>query len=252
MYLKTVRQNGTVYTHALNEAAVVISKETETNDAFQPVAQIERWAITGRLIADTESALTTLIEALEAQYTTNLQSIAILSNDGTTETAHTIDNNQTIGGIVVESLSYPKGDGAQYAGFRDYEMVFTTRRGLVLVGGQQAPFSYQETLSFVGTGGPRRVIRELRNGPPQVQIVSQSTPVFATQIGSAIGHSVQPNPAFPIWPDHEDEPSRTITRRNPKTYGTGGNLISEMFETSWSYRFMAPGPLNGQPNIGFK
>lgn len=253
MYLRSVSNTGSVYTHGLDECAVVISHETETNDALLPVAQIKRWTITGRLIADTEAALTTAIAALEAQYTYNLQDVAIVSNDGSTYTAHRISASNTFGGIVCKGVNYPIGTGAEYTTYRSYEIVLEARvGGLVLVGGQQALYSYQESLSFRGTGGARYSILETRNGPPQVQIVSEFTPVYATQVGSAIGYSGQIPAPPPIWGDYEDQPARVITYVSPQATGSGSSLSQLKYETSWNYSFMAPGAFNGQPGVGFR
>lgn len=250
------------YTHALDEANVVISKEQRLTDANIRIGTTERWAISGQIIGSSISDLTTKILAMEAAYAKFNVNLHLLDND-LNETAHKIIANATNGGIVVERIDFPVGDGSEYVLSRSYAIAIRADYGARSAnapggnsgggagdGGGGQPntlIRYQESLTFRGNGGPRRVVREIRNGYPVEQIVSQRTPVYATQRGSATGYFAPPRPPRTIWPAFVMNADSEVSSVSPTRVGVGVSLEQVVYETTWNYQFVSPGPLTGTP-----
>jgi hypothetical protein len=194
---------------------------------------------------------------MEAAYSSTAGNFVLLQNNGSTETDWKIDGSKTIGGIRCTRLEGLNGPGGVWDTYLDYEIdIEADFGGIGLIGGGNAGgstvMSSSETLSFRGTGGPRFVLREIRNGPPQKQIVSQRTPVYASQRGESVGLYGYPSPSNPIWPNHESLPDREITRATANSVGGQGNSQQRReYRISWSYQFWAPGPLTANPSLGF-
>ena len=233
------------YTHALDEATVAITNDVERDANGLPSRVIIQWSIRGLIQADDQAALLVAIAALEAAYAADGYDIALLLNDAST-VAHQILTASTDGGVkVVRRPSFPVGDGAELSTFRSYEIMvaaeqaFTERLGAIL--------EYQETLTFSG-GGPRFQLLELRNGPPQLQLISQQTPYTATQVGSAIGFNTWPDRPAPYWASPVfDQPGSSGSFGTPKKYGEGTSRRYREYPVSWSYSFISDRPLAGRP-----
>lgn len=240
MYLKY----GT-YTHALDESSLVISKDTLLTDGNLPRAVRHRWQVSGLLIADSQAALTTAIAALEAAYAKPGQDATLLLDDGSTATAHKLVSSQAVGGVIVtQPPSYPLGTGAEYAAGHGRSYTLALEAEIPITGTYAIEtLSWDETLTFSG-GLPRYVHLELRNGPPQKQLVSQATTYRASQSGRAVGYRNYPSVPAPLWSDPLD---RNVTRRVPKTTGLGSNRTLSEFEVSWNYSFESAFPLAGNP-----
>lgn len=235
------------YTHDDNECALVITKTNTLNDAGIPWKTTERWEISGQLNAASQSALTTALTALSTAYSTQGLDLTLYENDGVTPSAHQIISSSTIGGTrVVNKPQFPTSEGAEYTTYRKYTLAveadyYTTAAGSNIL-------AWEETLTFTGTGGPRTVIIELRNGPPQRQIVSQQTAVEVRQTGRAVGRLTYPRPSSPIWPGFENQWSRGVSYGAPKTFGEGTNRTLTEYSTTWEYTFTAPSPLAAYPS----
>lgn len=228
----------------LNEAALVISRDTLLNDEQVPWAIRHKWDIQGYLQADDPAGITAAILALEAAYSIQGQNATLLLNDGTTPSAHRLISNQCIGGVRVTSpVSYEKGDGAEYSTFRHYRIGLEA----IVPTNQISLIAWDETLSFSG-GGPRDVWIEVRNGPPQKQRVSLATIYEVRQSGRAIGLYSYPFAARPIWPDAEILTERRSELKLPKYTGQGATRTLTEFEVSWSYVFRSDQQLFGTPS----
>lgn len=235
------------YTHSLQEASVSIDKEALKNEAGDYYAINHVWQIRGRLVADDQSALIAAINALEAAYSSGGYDLELLLPDASTA-MHSLLSASCRGGTKISKpVSYPVGDGgAEGNTIRTYDI--TVEGEVPLAVGQNPYVSWQETLQFIGDGGPQFVIIPCRNGPPQKQIVSQFTPVQVIQTGSAVGYSAYPLPPGPIWPQHEQRDRRQISLTAPRTTGGGTNRNVTDYGIGWVYTHLAPGYLAGLPN----
>ena len=224
------------YTHALDEAAIVITKDKITDSTNRIIGYKEFWRITGQLMADSVSEITTAIAALETAYVKNNQDLILLDNS-LANTAHRLISADSYSGVMVRKLTYPVGTGGEYTTYRTFGIEAEADFSISGID-QNTIESSSEVVAWRGTGGPRKVVRETRTGMPVVQTVSQRTPIYVTQSGSVVGHlrHVPPNP--PLFPDWEDHPERDISYSSPIQTGV---IQKREFRTTWSYQFSMPG-----------
>jgi len=235
------------YTHALQEARVTITRHPLRDAAGVLYGYRERWLIEGRMVAADAGAISAALTELESAYSIGDLDLVLLLPDGVTESSHHLMSAACIGGTkIAQPVSYPLGAGAEYSTFRTYSVAI---EGDVPLAPSQSPIlAWQETLAFSGTGGPRIVAIECRNGPPQMQTVSQRTPVRVVQSGRAVGYRQYPAPPGPIWPALEQADLRRVHLTSPRTSGSGASRDLEHFEIIWSYSFLSPVALAGWPH----
>ena len=224
---------GTRYTSYDGECELTISKMVWYDDAHRRRGYIEKWNIRGRLMAsgaDLEANLTTQLADLETQFGANGHDLTLYESDGVTETAHKLDSSAGIDGVRIESISYPRGSGAQYATHRDYEIVASLR----VEDASNDVLAYTETISVMGTGGSAFVLRQPLRGRPIKQGVATHTPVRIIQQGSAVGRTAYPTFPRPLYPADLINPSRMRSRKAPKRY----NNSYREYEITWSYEMI--------------
>ena len=233
------------YTHALNEAGLAISAQTQFSS--QGVEQSTRyaWSLTGYLQAETQAELTTAIEAMQAAYNVHGCN-AGLYFDVNSPTAHQVNSSQTIGGVrVSKKPSFQEWRGGEYSTFRSYalELEFDLPPQSLVSGFLE----WEETLSFSG-GGPRWLYLPTLNGLPVRQQVQEYTAYRVTQTGRAVGQFAYPLPNYPIWPQAWHQDQGGIMRKAPTRLGGGTGLTDVNYEVTWSYEFESALPLAGLPS----
>ncbi len=237
------------YTHEAGECAIVIQKESVLNAENNKVGWKEVWQISGMLRGTDASDLTTKIRALETAYGVNGRDLKLLNDDGS-ETAHKLISNQSRSGVMITSLNYPVGEGAEYTTFRNYQIVAECDISIleifsqIGIGGGRGKnqqggitLSYTEVISTRGTGGPRIVVLETMGGPPVKQVVSKQTTVYKTQSGSATGMYGYPAVPPPLDPANEIADRRVIQQELPSTVSPFGK--ESIYKVSWSYEFVS-------------
>ena len=229
------------YSHASAEAAIAITQRKNYSQRGVPESVTKTWTITGILQADTQAAITTAIQALEAAYAINGQDLVLYLADGTTATAHALYSGQSIDGTRVLSLDYTEGEGVEYVNIRSYKIVVEAE----FLASPENVTEYDETISFQGDGGPQRVFITTLTGAPVEQIGARQTTYKAFQQGSAVGLLGWPAPNAPIWPEAEHTPARVVNLKAPQRTGQG----FKYYRTEWSYQFESIAPLAGTPNV---
>ncbi len=220
------------YAHQLAECSIAISK-SKTYDANGAMSGLdETWTIDGRLEGVDRADLTTKITALEAAYSIDGQNLILFDSDGTTESAHKLISSQTIFGVQITELGYPDGKNAEYSTFRNYRIVAKAAFWLVIDGDGSGTTSWQQSIDYTGTGGPKFVVRPIINGNPIKQQIYPTTPVMAVQSGSAVGRLTFPTPPVPIYGADEQVDQRKIRR---STDLKGGKPT---YTTTWTYQFL--------------
>lgn len=238
------------YTHELQEARFAISRPPVVDNGGNTTGYKERWDISGELRVDDHSQMTAAIQALEAAYASGGSDLILYDFDGVTQTAHKLISANTVGGTkIVQPVHYPKGDGAQYSTFRYYEVSVEAEIRSTSAG-TRITLDFAESLVFKG-GGPEVKWITLRNGPPQPQTVSQVTPQYVTQSGSAMGYGSWPSPPGPIFGQNELRDKRVVGYASPQLTGEGANRRYINYETTWTYEFASGTPLSGYPNRSF-
>lgn len=226
------------YSHEIGEAAITITKSSVLDDYGRKVGYNERWAISGMLRGNTAADVTAAIQTLETAYGVNGRDLKLLNDDGS-ETAHKLINADSASGVRIETLNYPTGAGAEYTTFRNYSITAFAEFAVLPGSGSDGTILFTQTIVTRGTGGPRKVVLETRNGPPVVQYVSQRTPIFIAQSGTAIGYLSYPIPPQPIEPQWEDLEKREVTYEAPAVKSTNGSQSE--YRINWSYQFSKPG-----------
>lgn len=226
------------YSHANNECAVIISRDGTVGEDGKVVSVTERWDIAGQYHADSVSALTAGLRAMERAYQDEKRDL-VLKTDAGGATAHGLYNSQTMFGVrVVQPPSYPVGSGAEYTTFRNYtiavEAEFAVNSGLLL--------SYREGVTQRGSGAALWTYQFPILGPPQPQILSQYSPVTIVQEGRAVGFGVYPPFPPPMWSTQELGEQRQLSREIP---------AKGSFErvATWSYTYLFYAPQDAYPNI---
>lgn len=228
------------YTFPSGECRIVINKQARYSPRGTLDVTVETWTVSGTIIASTQADIRTAINSLQSALSTNNQNVVFYHDDGTMS-SHALLMSQAAGGIRVTGLSFPEWKGGQYATGRTYQFTVEAQYP------NTAPeiLSYQETLQFIGSGGPRYAYLELINGSPQRQQVSSQTLFRATQSGNAIGKGAYPIFPAPLWPQLEDGEARVRSL-------TGGEYIGGVltnFGIQWGYSFTSDVPLFGLPTI---
>ncbi len=228
MYLKF----GT-YSHELNEAEVVISREAITGINKQVVAYRVQWVIRGRLLGDSAAELTTKIRRLQTAYSLPNRD-ATLFVSGSTKSAHQLRVADTISGVRVERFGFPKGRDGEYVTYRDYEIVLAAEE-LTRLGKNNDTVSWTETIRRIGNGGPRYVVRETRNSQPVRQLVSDYTPVRVVQTGNAAAIRTYPAVPAPMYPEFLESDQATVDR----SY----DAARQLYTAAWNYVAVSPTPI---------
>lgn len=225
------------YTHADNECAVVISKDSILGEDNQPVRVRERWDVVGQLHADSTSELTTAINALATAYSNDKGDIALLTSTGG-GTAHVMLTNDTINGTrVVQRPSFPRGTGAEYTTWRNYTLAVEGDYAV-----NDTPLlSWRESITMLGNGTARWDYQVPLVGVPISQMHTQCSLVTVIQEGYAVGYLAYVTPPEPIWPSQELGEYRRITTEVPAKDAPERRV-------SWTYMFRAPAPLGGLPH----
>lgn len=236
------------YTHEDSEVRLSIAKQAELTPSGVPYKIRETWDIGGVLHGASVSAVTTAIAALEAAYEKHGQNLILYESNGSTRTAHyLIAADMLTGPTVIRPPSYPNGSGADYTTFRQYQI--TVEAEYEAGAAQDRLLSWEETIQVNGNGGPRYVVIELRNGPPQRQQVSEATPIAAVQAGRAVGLAGYPLPPAPLWPAFVEQQSLAVSYGHPRATTTPQGTKYTEWPVTWQYNFLSPVPLFGTPRL---
>ena len=232
------------YSHSAGEITLTaITRDAKTGNSGIVESITEQWVLDGRLqIADqgtaaaNQAAMTTAISALKTAYSKNGYDLGFYDDAGNL-TSHSIKNKDTVFGVRVAHFGFPVGAGAEYSTFRSYQIVIEAD---YLYGGNKLT-SWQESISFVGTGGPTFGLLIPINGILQPQLLTQQSACYAVQNCRATQAGYYPIPGGPIWgapPEHLEQ------RQISYSVAASGNNIRSV---DWTYVFEAPGPLIGYP-----
>lgn len=236
------------FAHDNNEVALSINNTSKLNKAGAIEFVTEQWDMTGFLQADTQLGLNSKITALENAYATGGKDLLLLFDNGSTLSAHFMLNSRSLGGTrIVSPPSYPEGTGAEYTTFRRYNISIAA--DFLPPGAFRVKFlDFQERLTFTG-GGPRFIMLQALNGPPQRQLVAQQTPFRLVQSGSQIGQIRRFPPNAPLFPQDEHIDQRQITEGGPVRNASGRLARFTEFSTSWQYTFEAINPFSARPTF---
>lgn len=205
-----------------------------------PVSQKVTWTIQGRRHGTNTSNLVTRGRILEAVFNQHGRDAKLL--DENFSAVLQLLNATSINGVrVVQPPHYPDLTGAQLTTWFDWTAVLEAEYPLTAsqftLSGQLLEWS--ETVTVIGSGGPRHVVIETLNTAPVVQIVNARTKVTVLQSGNALAYGRYPTPPVPYF-GFEQQSQRQIAMVNTQRN-------SNRFGATWSYTFESPHPIGGPP-----
>jgi hypothetical protein len=222
------------YHHGDNECEISIIRTPWKNNFGDTIGYTERWNVKGRLLAtgaDLVENLTMQIQDLIMAYEKKGKDVILLAN--TTPTAHKMYDENTFGGVqVIEMPTFPDGNGAEYATYRDYTLALEAR---FINDDAENLMSYSESISMQGSGRGRFVILEVLDGAPVKQKTSSRTACRLIQEGEATGLNEWPAPQIPIMSEDDMvSDSKNIIKYHPQITANGKYWE---FRTTWHYEF---------------
>lgn len=199
---------------------------------------IETMNLEGVLIASSQSALKTAILDFEAAMQDG-RDVALFHDDNA-KSAHFLNNSSSISGVRLVAFDYPKNDGSEYATQRSFTITLEAE----YPGNNDGLISFEESLVFLGTGGPKRILIETLTGI-QEQITKRRTIQRIIQAGSAMGRNAFPKFPNPLFPRDEAEDRRSIRHAGP-TFD--GNQYTN-YGVNWVYHYETARAVFGNPNF---
>lgn len=229
------------------------------NEGEQIVSYKARADIKGTLIsqaasnADSQANLTAQINAIQQAYV-NGGDLILRLNDGS-QAPSSILNSKTLGGTrVVTRPSFLELKGAQWVTYLTWTAAIEAE--LPTIVGNSALWSFEESLSFHGTGGPATDVLDCVQGLPVPQTLNQFTAMIAVQEGRAVGYLGPPllggpkGAMPPLWqPPIEQQQFRFILPGSPRRTGSGINTTYKHYPITWRYTFKSPTPFDGEPHV---
>jgi hypothetical protein len=221
------------HSHPDNQCAVTIDRDVWRDTEGVRIGYTERWTLRGLIFGDgTVADLTTKINTLQAAYAIDKQDLKLL--DGATATAHSLLNASCTGGTKVKAVRFPKGEGPEYATYREFEVIIEGS-----VRSTSGVTSYTESITIEGTGGPEFVIRIPLQGQPIKQVINAATPMRVLQSGRSLSDAGYPTPPSPVLPAAEHVLQRSVTRILPRYYN--GSYVD--YGVQWSYVMESESPV---------
>ena len=216
------------YKHEEGECIISIHKEAVVNNkSGKQYATRERWTINGRLHKSNPSLVDSAIRSLQNAYSVNDNDIGFYHANGVA-TSHIMKNSDSVSGIkVVSPPSFPIGNLGEFSSYRNYTIEV---EGEFLFSDLGTVVSYEETVSYTGTGGMKWVSRETLNTYPVVQYIKPRTLIKVVQSGQAQGYKFYPVIPSPIWPEYEHLDQRSVE------YYTSNDKYHQR-NVRWSYYF---------------
>jgi hypothetical protein len=243
------------YAHGNNEASITYSKETHFSEwRGYPYAQTITMTVQGELSCNHPTlTLSQQITALETAYRTDFQDL-VLYTDAGVATQHKITSSMggaphylgpCIDGPKVISFAYPNGDMGEYASHRSYAIVV---QAMYQYGALTDPnpgiVRYQETMKYIGDGGPAIVRVPDQNGNTTQRTRWPATPIMLIQSGVSIGFEGYALPLTAVEASHlisneimVQYEAPTVGTRNTPPSMFGG---TKFFNMEWMYPMMLP------------
>jgi hypothetical protein len=217
------------YQHPNNECMVThISRRARYTPRGIPINWIVTMTVEGELIASGQTAIDARIREILNAYALDGGTAVLLRDDGS-ETIYKIDGSVALTNKVI-GPTFPAQDfRAHFATGQPFSIAFVAEIPV-----NHAVWSYNETITVIGTGGPRVVWPELDNGLAIPQIVSSNTNVIATQSGYAVGVNAMPEYNLPIYPNNIDLPHGYHVTWEAPNYDENGN---KFVRVGWDYHF---------------
>ncbi len=230
------------YTFDTDSCEVTMDIQTLVNERNVPYVQAYMMSVSGYINGANTAAVDAGCQTLESALAAPYRDLVLYTDSGSA-THLALYNTGSITGVVPTGPRYPVGKGAELVTYRKFE--FSARVEHPIGTGRGVLMSFQESISFDGTGGPRFILKDALVGPPQRQLVQQRSRVRANQSGRATGYLEYPTPPAPLWPQDEHLEARQVRKVGGKFRGRAW----QDFVIQWSYQFESTTPLAGNPTL---
>jgi hypothetical protein len=212
----------------------------EQTDYGAPLRSLVAYNVVVWLTGESQSDLSLQELTLRAALARPNQDFILYTDSGATSSA-SILVSATATGTRCVSITTPEAQGAEFVNRRT--VGFTVTAEYHVANMDRAVISWQERLTIIGNGGPRRVWRFPVNGPAIRQVMTPYSLVRAIQQGHAVGYRVRPTKPAPLFPDYLVNEGVAAIIDTPKYIGAGQYVN---WPVSWSYTFeRGDGPLAG-------
>lgn len=192
-------------------------------------------------VAEKQNDLKDRMFQMEQAFASDQVDAGMLHDNGTKSHFY-FNNGDTESGVILTPPDYGGESGPEYAAFSSFTFAV---EAYYLDPAAEVMAAFSETVSYKGTGGPRKVILEMDTGPPRIQQVSTNSIITAVQSGTIVGLKgwIEPTPLSAIGTELVHE--RTISRTSPPRIGPGDGVDPDSglvdFKTDYSFHFVLTG-----------
>jgi hypothetical protein len=219
------------YEHSENEVNISsFTQQRQYSPRNRMVFIRKTMTVEGHLCVAGQSAIKAAIDAMEDVYNAEWHTVGLYHDDGT-PSAHVLDFNTSLNGIRLLTHDYVSDDGGEYATGRSYRAVFQADY-LPNQGTESEIYSWEETITVVGSGGMDWEYIPQLVGDPIKQINFQRTPQQVIQAGESVGVDGYIEPPSSYWP-YQCHDNRSLIERG--TCQRKGRNWSLLWPTKWRY-----------------
>jgi len=193
-------------------------------------------------VAQQQNDLKERMFEMEQAFAADRVDAGMLHDDGTRSHFY-FENGATESGTILTPPNFGGEAGVEYAALSSFSFSI---EAYYLDPVAEAMSAFSETVSYKGTGGPRRVVVEMDTGPPRIQQVSTNSAITAVQSGTIVGLKgwIDPTPLSAIGTELVHE--RNISRGEPTRIGPGDGVTPDSglidFPTDYSFHFVLTSP----------
>jgi hypothetical protein len=225
------------YQHAANEVDVTtIQQQRMFSPRNRYVFIRKTMTVMGHFCTSGQDAIRLALQNLEKTYLTIHGGDAGLYHDDGTPSAHFLPEAGSLNGIRILTLDYPKEEGGEYVTGRSYRIVLQADYMPQLF---DNTYSWEQTISMQGTGGPSWEYIPQFVGPPTYQINAMVTVQRFIQTGQSVGVADYTPLPLILWPNDEHGELRMIEYGVPQKPGI---YIPLLFPMQWRFVYSFPGP----------
>lgn len=242
--MRIVLSNG--YRHDDNEVGLrSIQRRAVYTPRGEKATLTITWNMDGYLHGSSVTDLGLKIRAMELAYTNDGFEAVLLDNNGRNSAHKLGDGLSRAGCRVVGGVNWGWESGAEYTTFRSYSIQLEADYDSPFVD----LFDFNESITRVGTCGPKKIWKPALNAKPQLQYTWASTTQRVIQRGRVVGLYRYIAPPPPYWPAAEHLDQREQTEHSPRHYGPYGRPAWREYAVDYQYVFESDVPLLGSPKV---
>jgi hypothetical protein len=228
------------YTHQPGEVGLTVAKQGVYHNGVLKYTRA-LFHLEGVLMSDNQADLIVANQGLQAAYGVNGNSAFLYAPDGQT-IIHQMPAQTAIGFDEprVGEIRYPEWKNAQLVTHYNYTITISATYPA-----QDDLLDYRESITTIGSGGPKFVMLQTLTGPIPFTTAS-STPSVLIQSGHATGLYSFPTAPGPVAPGSVHQEKSKLTTEGPSLDENG---VLTNYTVSWSYEMESVGLLGALPSF---